>query len=110
MKRFRGMVVGGRQVGRQLGFPTANVVIDGGEPGVYAARVSVDGECWNAMVNINAEGLLEAHLFDFEGDLYGRQIEVELLKFIRPEREFSSVEELRKAIEDDMVHIRALKC
>ena len=107
VERFRGMVVGGRR----LGFPTANVVVRGGIAGVYAARVLAVGKWWNAMVNINNEGLLEAHLFDFEGDLYGHEIEVELVGFIRSEQKFGSHEELRAAIEQDRQticeHLRA---
>ncbi len=101
MKRYRGIVIHGKQLGRQLGFPTANIATEGGDTGVYAARVLVGGQWWNAMANINAEGLLEVHLFGFEGDLYGQEVEVELVKFIRPMQKFDSHEELRKAIGED---------
>lgn len=101
MKRFRGVVIHGKQLGRRLGFPTANIAVEGGEPGVYAARVNIGGKWWNAMANINPEGILEVHIFGFEGNLYGQETEVELTKFIRPMQKFGSLEELREAIEND---------
>jgi FAD synthase len=103
--RFRGVVVRGKQLGRQLGFPTANIAVSSGEPGVYAARVLIDGQWRRAMANIDPRGVLEVHVFDFEGDLYGQEIEVELTKFIRPMQKFASQEELQQAIEKDRLII-----
>ncbi len=105
MKRFRGVVIHGKQLGRRLGFPTANIAVEGGEPGVYAARVCTDGQWMNAMANLNTEGLLEVHIFGFEGDLYGREVEVEMVRFIRPMQKFGSLDGLRKAIERDRKEI-----
>lgn len=84
-------------MGRRLGFPTANIYIGNAvKEGVYAARAL--GR--DAMANVK-DGLLEVHIFDFEGDLYGQELDVELTKFIRPERTFATTEELRRAIEND---------
>lgn len=115
-----GQVVAGRQLGRRIGFPTANLPLDGacGIPdGVYAARVAIDGgaERYGAMANVGrnpsvggCERRLEVHLFGFGGSLYGRRIEVELLQRIRPERRFPTVEALAEAIAEDARNIREI--
>ncbi|GHV02435.1 hypothetical protein FACS1894159_11260 [Bacteroidia bacterium] len=110
-----GVVIRGRQLGRRLGFPTANLS-PGATPvtsdGVWAARVrldSPDGAAFDAVANLGvrpsvegaAQRLLEVHIFGFEGDLYGRTIEVELVRRLRPERCFASREELHAQIERD---------
>ena len=92
-----------------MGFPTANIEADAAldaRDGVYASRVEVDGRMYDAMSNLGykptVDGrrrLLETNIFGFEGDLYGRRLRVELLRFIRPERRFGSVEELFRQIE-----------
>ena len=92
-----------------MGFPTANIEADAAldaRDGVYASRVEVDGRMYDAMSNLGykptVDGrrrLLETNIFGFEGDLYGRRLRVELLRFIRPERRFGSVEELYAEIE-----------
>jgi FAD synthase len=107
VEHFRGVVIRGKQLGRQLGFPTANIAIEGGAAGVYAARVLIGGEWRGAMANIDGRGLLEVHIFGFDGDLYGQQIEVELVRFIRPMRKFENIEELRQAIEKDKLRVLA---
>ena len=94
-----------------MGFPTANIEADAAldaRDGVYASRVEVDGRMYDAMSNLGykptVDGrrrLLETNIFGFEGDLYGRRLRVELLRFIRPERRFGSVEELFRQIGDD---------
>ena len=94
-----------------MGFPTANIEADASldaRDGVYASRVEVDGRMYDAMSNLGykptVDGrrrLLETNIFGFEGDLYGRRLRVELLRFIRPERRFGSVEELFRQIGDD---------
>ena len=94
-----------------MGFPTANIEVDGKpevRDGVYASRVEVDGRTYRAMSNLGYKPtvggrrrLLETNLFGFEGDLYGRRLRVELVRFIRAERQFGSVEELLRQIEAD---------
>ena len=111
---FRGEVVNGRHVGRTLGFPTVNLPYPDRlvalPLGVYAARVRLSGgECFHAVLNLGrhptfgeSDGvILEAHLLGFEGDLYGRTVEIGFEKLLRRERRFSSPEELREAVEHD---------
>ncbi len=117
MKRIiTGSVIHGRKLGQRLGFPTANLLIDQSleiTNGVYAGRVILADKSYDALVNVgcsptvssNGERLLEAHLLDFSGDLYGWNISVELVAFLRPEREFASLDELRKRIEQDKTEI-----
>ena len=76
--------------------------------GVYYSRVVINGKLYNAMTNIgtrpSVDGntrLLETHLFNFTGDLYGQQIEVELIRKIRDERRFDSIEALKGQLEKD---------
>lgn len=114
---LKGRVVHGKALGRRLGFPTANVApSDSGRlipaPGVYAARVNIDGRSVNAVVNIgrrptvdgavaDAPLSIEAHLLDFSGDIYGREVEVEFVDRLRGEKRFGSLEELAAAIAED---------
>lgn len=99
-----GVVESGERNGRKLGFPTANLQL--GElihpkHGVYAVRVRIDGAGeWHAGVaNFGRtpttglrDPLLETHIFDFEGDIYGHRLEVQLIGYLRPELKFASVD------------------
>ena len=116
--RIEGVVGHGRQLGRQLGFPTANLLVDealSAEDGVYASQAEVGGVWYDAMSNLGTNPSvggrvrrLETHLFDFEGSLYGCRLRVELLHKVRDERRFASVDELRAQIEKDCTTIREL--
>lgn len=111
-------VVRGDQRGRQLGFPTANLQLPAGKIvpafGVYACWVERAGSRHAAVANLgvrptvvsNGEPVLEAHLIDFEGDLYGEQLLVELNDFLRPEKRFSGLAELKEQIARDTQHAR----
>ena len=113
-----GVVIGGNRLGRRLGFPTANIDMSQYpdiENGVYCSKVVVDGQAYVAMTNVGvrpsvdgSRRLLETHLFGFEGLLYGLKLRVELYEKIRDEKKFSSVEELRKQIEQDSNKIKEL--
>ena len=108
---IEGEVIGGNQLGRKLGFPTANIALQDDlevENGVYISKVYVEGVEYGAMTNVGvrpsvdgSRRLLETHLFGFEGSLYGLTLRVELLEKIRDEKRFSSVEELKEQIERD---------
>ncbi len=116
----RGPVTHGDERGRTIGFPTANVPLGRHlEParGVYAVRVRLpDGSMVAGVANIGRrptvnEGLesrVEAHLFDFAGDLYGQEIAVGLHAFLRAERKFASFDDLRTQIVADAEQARAL--
>lgn len=111
---FTGTVVQGKRLGHRLGFPTANVILRSEvlvpAHGVYVATVTLpDGKTCKAVTNVGvrptvAEGktvTAESWLLDFDGNLYGKTIQVELCKFLRPERKFSCVEELMTAVRQD---------
>lgn len=103
----------GRRLGRHIGFPTINQRFPEGmiEPrrGVYVCSCAIGDKVYRGVANIgvrptveNSETVtMETHLFGFDGDLYGVEVEVSLLHFLRPERKFDSVEQLREAIERD---------
>jgi riboflavin kinase/FMN adenylyltransferase len=114
-----GVVQRGDARGRTLGYPTANLELgDYQRPkyGIYAARVTLDEE--RELPGVASLGvrptfdppreLLEAHLFDFDGDLYGRTIEVALHAFIRDERKFDDVAALVARMRDDEAQARRL--
>ena len=115
----RGEVVHGDKLGRELGWPTANLWMRRlVEParGVYAATVALpDGSEARGVANIgrrptlggDPETRLEVHLFDFSGDLYGREIGVRLVRFLRPDARFAGFDELKAAIAADADAARA---
>ncbi len=113
---IKGVVVHGRTLGRTLGFPTANLVLDpclSVERGVYSSRVLVGGESYKGVSNVGVKPTvggsvcaLECHIIDFEGDIYGEDIEVELLDKLRNEIHFNSIEELRTQIAKDIATVR----
>ncbi len=114
-----GRVVRGNQLGRTLGFPTANLRFNGKAPalrGIYATRVhGVAEHPWPAVSSFGTrptvdgtEPLLESHLFDFDGDLYGRRIEVEFVARLRDEEKFPDLPSLVAQMHRDAAQARAL--
>jgi len=116
---IEGVVLKGFQRGRDFGFPTANLSL--GEYvrprlGVYAVRVDTGDGVFlpgaasvgvNPTVGALPEPVLEAHLFDFSGDLYGKTIEVELAAFLRDEAKFDDVNALKRQMTQDVINARA---
>lgn len=110
---IEGMVVQGEKRGSSIGFPTANLAVPADlsipNRGVYSARAEVDGRIYKAAVNIgnkptfHADYLIcvEAHLIDFNGDLYGKQVRIFFRHKIRDEKKFAGVEELIAQISHD---------
>ena len=106
-----GRVEGGDRRGRTIGFPTANVSLEGYlEPalGVYAVRVEVGGRKYGGVANFGRrptfdkkDVLLEVHIFDFEGDIYGQPIVVSFISFLRPEMKFPGLDALKAQIARD---------
>lgn len=116
---IRGKVVHGDERGRTIGFPTANIQLGAHlEParGVYAVTARLpDGSTVKGVANIGlrptvggTESRLEAHLFDFSGDLYGKELAVALHAFIREEQKFESFDALKAQIARDALEARAL--
>ena len=118
--RFSGVVCKGLRRGRRLGFPTANLELSTAvephlERGVYVGEVRWDGgEEYGALLNIGVrptfeEGkwTVEAYILDFSGDLYGKEVQVTLLKRLRDERRFDSERALVEQIESDVKQARA---
>lgn len=117
------VVVHGQQLGRKLGFPTANLDVAkllGALPssGVYAAYATLeDGSVYDAMVNVGHRPTVEnsghqlsveAHLAEFDGDLYGQQLHLCILKRIRDERKMNSLEELKAQLKKDLESVRLI--
>ena len=115
-----GTVIGGDQLGRQIGFPTANLdaanlVVPPG--GVYAVRAQLEGRRYHAVANIGFRPTLrnptprlqvEVHLLDFDSDLYGKELEVAFMQKLRDEQKFPSPEALREQIKGDIEIARTL--
>ncbi len=117
--RLSGRIVPGDQRGRQIGFPTANLEPPPGllvpGSGVYAGWALIDGVGHEAVINIGirptfggSESVVEAHLLDFSADLYGRDLEVDLVARLRSEQKFSGIDELVAAISDDVAAARRI--
>lgn len=113
-----GTVVSGRKLGRMIGIPTANLQLPRGvltpRFGVYAAKACFDGQRLPAVVNIGVRPTVgggsvtvEPWILDYEGDLYGKRLRLEFYTFLRPERKFSSLEELRQEILHNAAQTRA---
>jgi len=115
---MRGKVIVGERLGRQVGYPTANMRIDRRATpltGIYAVRVRGAAEAalpgvasLGTRPTVDGRGLLlEAHIFDFDADLYGRRLEVEFAAYLREEIRFASVEALVEQMHDDAARARA---
>jgi riboflavin kinase / FMN adenylyltransferase len=117
---FDGPVVKGRQLGRTIGFPTANVAVQKNyklipKNGVYASKIFLRNEVFFGIMNIGnrptVDGIgrtQEVHIFDFQDDIYGEIIKVEVLDFIREEKKFDSIQELIKQIEADCITCKTI--
>ena len=116
-----GRVVRGEQLGRKLGYPTANIRFAHRRlpvAGIFAVKVRVRGGGAAGLPGVasigtrptvgGTEPLLEVHLFDFDGDLYGREIAVEYVKHLRPEQKFQSLEAMVAQIHEDAAQARRL--
>ncbi len=117
--RIKGYVASGKHIGREMKTPTANLAFPqwGLIPrhGVYATKARVDGRCYSAISNVGTRPTFddgnavncETFLFDFAGDLYGKEIEISFLKFIRPEQSFPSTDDLSIQIATDIETVKA---
>ena len=116
-----GSIVEGKQIGRQIGFPTANLSLPERKLlpacGVYAVEVEMtDGKRRGGMlcighrptVEANGELSIEVHIFDFDGNLYGKEIRLEFIGRLREERRFPSLEELQQQLRRDAADAQAM--
>ncbi|TRX71285.1 bifunctional riboflavin kinase/FAD synthetase [Carboxylicivirga sp. M1479] len=117
-----GRVVGGQQLGRRIGYPTANIEVE--EPhklippdGVYAVQVRVEGKKYGGMLNIGYRPTvnhnvdhrsLEVHIFDFNRDIYSEEIELHFIQRVRDEQKFDNVDELISQLKIDELKIRQI--
>ncbi|HSI78102.1 MAG TPA: bifunctional riboflavin kinase/FAD synthetase [Lunatimonas sp.] len=116
---LRGKVIQGNQIGRSIGFPTANIEIADVNKlipgdGAYIVQAFVEGKTVNGILNIGhrptLSGLnktIEVHLFDFDRTIYGVDIDISFLEFLRPEKKFSDLAELKEQLEKDRIRARA---
>ena len=114
-----GIVVKGDQRGRELGYPTANMQVNPDallpKPGIYAVKVHYKNEVYEGMANIGTNPTftadrkdlsVEINIFDYNNDLYGEELIIEWLKYIREEEKFDSADALIKQMEEDEKNIR----
>ena len=117
--RMSGRVVEGQRLGRQLGFATANLRLERRRPaleGIFAVRIRGENLTgWPGVASLGTrptvngiEPLLEVHLFDYEGDLYGREIEVEFIEKLRDEERFESLDALVEQMHRDAAAAREI--
>lgn len=115
-----GTVEKGQQLGRQMGFPTANVRVSSSfklipQNGIYAVWVTINGNKWGGMLNIgenptfaSKEWSVEVHLFNFDEDIYGESVQIEFVSKTRNEIKFTNVPDLAKQLNIDEKEIRAI--
>ena len=114
-----GTVVSGRQLGRTIGIPTANVLLPEGvvvpKLGVYACICTVDGRNYVAVTNVGSRPTVDGHqvraeswLLDFDGDLYGKEMQLRFAAYLRPEEKFPSLEDLVAEIRKDAEKTRKI--
>ena len=120
---LKGNVISGNQIGRTIGFPTANIQINDSEKlipknGVYAVNIRAEDKVYNGMLNIglrptvgsDVETNIEVHIFDFNEDLYTKEIKIIFKKYIREERKFSDISKLKEQLwEDKQIALDFLK-
>jgi len=118
---IEGIVEKGRMMGKKIGFPTCNIDIKNyiiAKIGVYAVKVKINnrGKAYKGIANLGYRPtfnqkkiLLEVNLFNFSGNLYNKKLSVEFLKFIRGEKKFNGVDDLRNQIKRDLVIAKNLK-
>lgn len=116
---LHGRVVTGAGRGTGMGIPTANLDIDPEHAipldGVYATRAYIDGRSYHSMTNIgrnptfgNSERVVEVYIIDYSGDLYGREVSIDIVERLRGEERFGSAEELKKQIAEDVKKGKAI--
>ncbi|SET40320.1 riboflavin kinase / FMN adenylyltransferase [Salinibacillus kushneri] len=116
---LRGTVIQGDKRGRTLGFPTTNIELSDDyylpKAGVYAVKITVSEVIYDGMANIGykptfneneGKPSIEVYIFDFSGNIYGKEVVIDLFHYIRGEQKFSSIEELKSQLHNDEERIR----
>lgn len=116
-----GVVVKGKQLGRTIGYPTANIRLEDADKlipkiGVYAVNVVLDSVSYKGMLNVGINPTtdsdnrikIEVNIFDFDQEIYGRSLKVEFVKWIRDEEKFANLEELKQALANDKIACTAI--
>jgi riboflavin kinase/FMN adenylyltransferase len=110
---FDGLVVHGKKLGRSLGYPTANLKIENDEKlvpgnGIYVVQVSLEGKMYGGMMSIGVrptigvtERTIEVNIFDFDKEIYGQHLRVYVKKYLREEKKFDTLEELKEQLAVD---------
>lgn len=120
--QISGRVIGGNRLGRTIGYPTANVELGDNTKiipvhGVYACHVHTEGRLYDGMLNIgvrptvsggSSKSSIEVHILDFNHDIYSEVIDIQLVKYIRSEQKFSSLEALKAQLNKDEETVRNL--
>ena len=111
-QKYSGIVITGMQLGRKLGFPTANISVE--KPldipfGVYAVNIVIGDDKYNGISNYGVKPsfsdsriLIETYIFDFSENIYNKQIEIEFIEYIRSEQKFNLIDELQNQINIDI--------
>lgn len=118
---LKGTVIAGAKIGRQLGYPTANISLLDAEQivpqnGVYAIQAVIENITYNGMMNIGIRPTvsnelslhIEAHLFDFSEDIYNKQVEIIFVERLRDEQRFPSLDALKAQLEQDALHAKQI--
>ena len=116
---LKGNVVKGKGLGRTVGMPTANLNIYEGtlpETGVYITRIEVEGKVYNSLTNIGkspsvdggSDASVETLILDFNRDIYGKDVVLEILEFLRPVLKFASLLEVREQVEEDILEAKKI--
>jgi riboflavin kinase/FMN adenylyltransferase len=114
-----GRVIAGTGRGARLGFPTANLELDPAQAlpidGVYATRAYIGSRDYESMTNIGKnptfgsnQRTVEVYIVDYQGDLYGQELKIDIIERLRNEKQFDSVEELKKQIAEDIKQGRTI--
>ena len=115
---FSGTVIHGKKLGRTIGFPTANIEVEQEyyipRQGVYACFIKVENKWHQAMVNIGFNPTfnsvdkvsVEAHILDFNKDIYGKRVTLEFVKFLREEQKFNNIDNLKLQLDQDIFSTR----
>lgn len=118
---LKGQVVSGHRIGRAIGFPTANLQPESNEKvfpavGVYAVRIQIDKRKYDGMMNIgyrptlgiNDKLTFEVNVFDFNRELYGKSLTVEFIDYMREEKKFKNIDQLKKQLESDRNQVKKI--